>query len=145
MNILRLCDAETGTVTPQTSVADAIRTMMRLDVGAISVVDEKGRLCGIFSERDVLVKFALRSVDPSTTSVCELMTAPVTTATPDLSPAECLSLMMAGHFRHLPIVTLEGKLVGMLSMRHLLQWRADDLHRELDALEQYYSNDALGG
>ena len=38
-----------------------------------------------------------------------------------------------------------GKLLGMLSIRHLLQWRVDDLTRELDALEQYASNDGPGG
>jgi CBS domain-containing protein len=145
MNILKLCDVETATVSSQTSVTVAIRAMIAHEVGAISVVDENGRLCGIFSERDVLVKLALSVINPSVTPVRELMTAPVTTATPDITPAECLSMMMTGHFRHLPIVTLDGKLVGMLSMRHLLQWRADDLHRELNALEQYYSNDALGG
>jgi len=54
-------------------------------------------------------------------------------------------LMAQGHFRHLPIVDLDGKLLGMLSMRNLLQWRTNDLDRELDALEQYFANDALGG
>jgi CBS domain-containing protein len=146
VNILKLCDAQSATVSSQTSVTEAIRAMIAHEVGAISVVDENGRLCGIFSERDVLMKLALSdAVDPATTPVRDLMTSPVTTATPDLTPAECLGMMMSGHFRHLPIVTLDGKLVGMLSMRHLLQWRAEDLHRELDALEQYYSNDAPGG
>lgn len=145
MNILKLCDAQTATVSAQTSVTEAIGTMIANEVGAISVVDENGRLCGVFSERDVLVKLALSAINPSAIPVRELMTSPVTTATPDITPAECLAMMMSGHFRHLPIVTLEGKLLGMLSMRHLLLWRADDLHRELDALAQYYSNDALGG
>jgi CBS domain-containing protein len=49
------------------------------------------------------------------------------------------------HYRHLPVVDDEGKLLGMLSIRNLLQARVDDLTRELDALEQYTSSDGIGG
>jgi CBS domain-containing protein len=54
-------------------------------------------------------------------------------------------MMLERHFRHLPIVDAAGRIQGILSLRDLLQWRADDLSHELNALEQYYSNDSLGG
>jgi hypothetical protein len=38
-----------------------------------------------------------------------------------------------------------GRLLGILSIRNLLEWRVDDLSRELEALEQYASNDGPGG
>ena len=53
--------------------------------------------------------------------------------------------MIDRHFRHLPVADRSGKLLGMLSIRNVLQWRIDDLSSELDALEQYVSNDGPGG
>ena len=73
------------------------------------------------------------------------MTSPARTATSEVTPAEALNVMIDGHFRHLPIVGGHGKLLGILSIRNLLRWRADDLSNELDALEQYFANDSLGG
>jgi CBS domain-containing protein len=145
MKILDVCDHKTATVPAHATVAEAIRTMISAQVGAVAVIDQAQRICGIFTERDVLVKVALSGKNPSSTDVSELMTSPVETAIPDITPLEALGLMSHGHFRHLPIVDLEGKLLGMLSMRNLLQWRTTDLHHELDALEQYFANDSLGG
>jgi signal-transduction protein with cAMP-binding, CBS, and nucleotidyltransferase domain len=73
------------------------------------------------------------------------MTTPVELATLNMGAGEALSTMVEQHYRHLPIVDDGGKLLGMLSIRHLLQWRVDDLTRELDALEQYTSSDGIGG
>ena len=53
--------------------------------------------------------------------------------------------MSRGHFRHLPVADDNGKLLGILSIRNLLEWRVEDLSHELDALEQYVSNDGPGG
>ena len=52
--------------------------------------------------------------------------------------------MLERHFRHLPVVDNAGKLLGMLSIRNLLEQRIDDLSHELDALEQYVTNDGPG-
>jgi len=145
VKILDVCDQKTATVPAEASVAQAISVMISAQVGAVAVIDPSQRICGIFTERDVLVKVALSGMNPASTSVCQLMTAPVETAIPDITPIEALGLMGQGHFRHLPIVDLDGKMLGMLSMRNLLQWRTNDLHRELDALEQYFANDSLGG
>jgi CBS-domain-containing membrane protein len=53
--------------------------------------------------------------------------------------------MLERHFRHLPVVDDNGKLLGILSIRNLLEWRVEDLGRQLDSLEQYVSNDGPGG
>ena len=47
--------------------------------------------------------------------------------------------------RHLPVADDNGKLLGLLSIRNLLEWQVDDLSHELDSLEQYVSNDGPGG
>jgi CBS domain-containing protein len=145
MNVLDLCDPEAAAVPVEANVADAIRKMLDFHVGAVAVVDSEKRVAGIFTERDVLRKFSLSGRDPAKTPVRELMTTPVELATSQTGPGEALLTMVERHFRHLPVTDNNGKLLGMLSIRNLLEWRIDDLGRELGSLEQYVSNDAPGG
>ena len=145
MSVLELCDPEAAAVSVESTAADAIRTMLDRHVGAVGVVDSEGRVAGIFTERDVLGKLALKSHDPERTPVRDLMTTPVEMATLSTGPGEALSVMVERHFRHLPVVDNNGKLLGMLSIRNLLQSRIDELTQQLDSLEQYVSNDGPGG
>ncbi len=145
MSILELCDPEAAAVSLEASVADAIRRMLEHHVGAVAVVDREKRVAGIFSERDVLRKLALSGRDPEQTLVREVMTTPVELATSETGPGEALITMVDRHFRHLPIVDSEARLLGMLSIRNVLEWRIEDLSRELDSLEQYVSSDGPGG
>ena len=126
-------------------MADAIHKMLDYHVGAVGVVDQEGRVAGIFTERDVLRKFSLTGRAPEATPVRELMTTPVEMATEQTGPGEAMATMIERHFRHLPVVDKNGKLLGMLSIRNLLEWRIDALTQELDSLEQYVSNDGPGG
>ena len=145
MNALQLCDPEAAAVPVEASVADAIRKMLDYHVGAVGVVDREGRVAGIFTERDVLRKLSLSKLDPEVTPVRELMTTPVEMATQVTGPGEAMATMVERHFRHLPVVDNDGKLLGILSIRNLLEWRINGLTQELDSLEQYVSNDGPGG
>lgn len=145
MTLVELCAPEPAAVALEASVADAIGTMLRQHVGAVAVVDEQRRVAGIFTERDVLMKFALSGRDPEKTPVRELMTTPVEMATLAMGPGEAMATMVERHYRHLPVIDGAGKLLGVLSIRNLLEWRIDDLSQELDSLEQYVSNDGPGG
>jgi CBS domain-containing protein len=119
--------------------------MLDHHVGAVVVVDDQRRVAGVFSERDLLRKLALNWRDPEATPVLEVMTTAVELATAETGPGEALVTMVERHFRHLPVVDNDGRLLGMLSIRNVLQWRIDDLSRELDSLEQYVMNDGPGG
>lgn len=145
MTVLELCDREIAAVGLEATVADAIHKMLDYHVGAVVVVDREFRVAGMFTERDVLRKMSLTRLDPQTTSIRELMTTPVEMATRGTGPGEALSTMLERHFRHLPVADDNGKLLGVLSIRNLLEWRVDDLSRELESLEQYVSNDGPGG
>ena len=145
MSVLELCDREVAAVGMEATVADAIHKMLDHHVGAVAIVDEEYRVAGIFTERDVLRKMSLSNLDPRATSIRELMTTPVEMATRETGAGEALGIMLERHFRHLPVADDNGKLLGILSIRNLLEWRVDDLSRELEALEQYVSNDGPGG
>jgi len=145
MSILELCQTDVASVPVEATAAEAIRLMLEHHVGAVAVIDREKRIAGIFTERDVLLKLALSGRDLEKTAVTEVMTTPVELAAPETTAGEALATMVERHFRHLPVADNNGKLLGMLSIRDLLQWRIDDLSQELDSLEQYVSNDGPGG
>ena len=145
MSVLELCGREIAAVGLEASVANAIHKMLDHHVGAVAVVDGDFRVAGIFTERDVLRRLSLSHLDPATTPVRELMTTSVEMATRSTGAGEALTTMLERHFRHLPVADDNGKLLGILSIRNLLEWRVDDLSRELESLEQYVSNDGPGG
>jgi len=132
MSILELCDKEAASVPLDATVQRAIRTMLDRDVGAVAVLDEKQRVAGVFTERDVLRRLSLSGLDPGRTPVREIMTTPVEMATLSTTAGEALATMVERHYRHLPIVDDDGRLLGMLSIRNVLQARIDTLTRQLD-------------
>jgi CBS domain-containing protein len=107
-------------VESSTSVLEAIRTMVDNSVGAVVVVSE-GQLRGIFSERDVMKKVIYHNLPPESTPVAEVMTKEVESIHQTTEPAEALRLMIDRHVRHLPIVGEDGNVIGILSIRDLLQ------------------------
>jgi CBS domain-containing protein len=116
----------------EASVEDAVRTMTDKAVGAVAVIDEHGVVAGMFTERDVLTKFALSGLDPKTTLVRELMSPIVEMATEETTPSEALQVMLERHYRHMPIVDEQGKVLGICSIRNILEARVDDLLAQLD-------------
>src|SRR5271169_731799 len=132
MKLLEMCDSEAASVSVEATAEQAIRTMLDLHVGAVAVIDEGHRVAGIFTERDVLSRLALATPDLRTLSVREVMTAPVEMATRATTAAEALATMVERHYRHLPIVDDDGRLLGMLSIRNVLQAQIDTLKRQLD-------------
>jgi len=133
MSLLKWCDEGPATVSVLASVEDAIQTMLDRGVGAVAVTDEKGVIAGMFTERDVLAKFALSARDPKTTPVRELMSAIVEMATDETTPSEALQVMLERHYRHLPVVDEAGRVLGILSIRNILEARIDDLLAQLEA------------
>jgi CBS domain-containing protein len=132
MNLLKLCGQRLSTVPILATVADAVQLMIDNEVGAVAVVDDEGVVAGMFTERDILEKFALSGRDARQTPVRELMSPMVEMATEETTPAEALRVMIESHYRHMPIVDERGKVLGMLSIRHILEARIDDLLQQLE-------------
>jgi CBS domain-containing protein len=132
MSLLQWCDEGPATVPLEASVEDAVRTMTDKVVGAVAVIDEHGVVAGMFTERDVLTKFALSGLDPKTTPVRELMSPIVEMATEETTASEALQVMLERHYRHMPIVDEHGKVLGICSIRNILEARVDDLLAQLD-------------
>jgi CBS domain-containing protein len=136
MSLLQWCDEGPATVSLLATVEDAVHMMTDKAVGAVAVIDEHGVVAGMFTERDVLAKFALSGLDPKTTPVRELMSPIVEMATEETTPSEALQVMLERHYRHMPIVDNHGKVLGICSIRNILEARVDDLLAQLDANPQ---------
>jgi len=132
------------TVPRAATVMEAIEIMAAARIGSVLIVDD-GRLAGIFSERDVMLRVVLENRDPRFTRVEEVMTTPVHSISMRTNGDEALTIMVQEHIRHLPIVDDRGRAQAIVSMRGLLQDKVSELHQQLDSLESYITADGIGG
>ncbi len=144
MKVIKLAQVPPPVVSAAGTVVEAVRIMQGVRVGAAAVLDGD-QLVGIFSERDVMLRVVGAGKDPGTTLVSDVMTTDLERATGAAESGDALELMVEKHIRHLPIVDTEDKLVGLLSIRNLLQHHVDDLVDQLNSLEAYFSADGPGG
>ena len=108
------------TVGPAVSVVTAADLMSQRGVGAVLVLDDDARLCGIFTERDLVTRVIAGRRVPAETTVGQVMTTTVVTVRSHDTAANCMKRMVDGHFRHLPVTDADGRVVGILSQRDFL-------------------------
>jgi len=142
--LLRNSSRPAVSVPHDASVEQAVKVMSRNRIGAV-IVFEGGELVGIFSERDILDKIILARRNPATTLVSEVMTSPVVTVPGSAEDAEAAGTMTEHHIRHLPILDEKRKVVGMVSLRGVMEERIADLEHEVNALEAYLGYDGVAG
>jgi CBS domain-containing protein len=122
-------------ITPGASVFEALEVMSDRHVGALLVMKE-GHLIGVMSERDYARKVALMNRSSRDTRVDEIMTDRVVCVAAERTVDECMALMTQRDIRHLPV--LDGDtLLGMLSMRDLVEETISDQRFTIDQLEVY--------
>lgn len=119
------------TVTEDMTILDVARFMVKKKIGAVPVTNDKGRVIGIFTERDLLKRVVAAGLDPATTIISEVMTRKLYTANADASPVYCLRIMKERGFRHLLIVDGQD-VVGIVSQRALIEI---ELSRKTKALQ----------
>jgi CBS domain-containing protein len=107
---------ELVTVEPSTSVAAAVTVMGMRRVGAVLVMESE-KLEGIFTERD-LVRAMSHDIGASSQPVAQWMTRNPITVSPETSVEQALEIMLAGNFRHLPVMEGES-VIAVVSIRDL--------------------------
>jgi CBS domain-containing protein len=101
-------------VSPETTVFEALQLMAEKEIGAVVVLEEQ-KMVGILSERDYARKVILKGKASKETLVRDIMSSKVIHTNPDAKVEKCLGLMTKHHFRHLPVLE-EDQLVGILSI-----------------------------
>lgn len=127
-------------VEEQQTVAEVARHMADLHVGAILVLNE-GRLCGLFSERDLMKRVVLERLDPDRTPVSQVMTTALATIDELASIEDAMAAMESNNCRHLP-VTRGSRVVAFLSMRDLMHYELALKTEELDHMRAYIHGSA---
>jgi len=133
--VLKSKGSEVYTVTPNTTVAEAVEEMNRQEVGAMIVVD-RAEVIGIFTERDVLTRVVALDRNPKTTRVAEVMTPHPVTIQSSNTVEEAMCHQTGRHFRHLPVMD-GNRVIGMISCRDMLQWMAETSTERAEKLEEY--------
>jgi CBS domain-containing protein len=98
---------------PSQSLTEAAALMRSEDVGSVPVVDD-GRLIGIVTDRDIVVRAVAERRDPQSITVAEIASRELVTVEPEQDLDEALRLMATHQVRRLPVVE-DGRLVGMLA------------------------------
>lgn len=118
------------------SVYEAIGHMAKNNVGAVPVLDTEGKLRGIFSERDVMIKCAAKKLDTEKTKIDDVMTRGVIVMEAHDTYEDCLKIMQQEGIRHMPVRDGD-KLIGVVSMRDLMQADVDEKKEEIANLNTF--------
>lgn len=107
---------ELKTCTPETDLSAVANSMWMRDCGVLPVVDGKGQVVGMITDRDVCIATGYHRRDPATILVRDVMTGNVYSCSPETDLREALRMMQRKQVRRLPVIDSAGKLRGVLSL-----------------------------
>ncbi len=121
-----------------TTLIDVIKFMASKNIGAVVIVDnlQSKKLLGIFSERDLMKRVVVQGIEINRTKIDDVMTKNVAVGNANESYDVCLEAMKKIKSRHLPIVDGE-RLIGMVSMRDLMEVNIEDKDEEIKMMNAY--------
>jgi len=133
-----------ATMNSNNSILDAAKTMTEKNIAAMIIVDNEGAIAGILTERDMTQRVLSKALDPSTTSVVDIMTPSPDTLSPGDSARDALELMQSRNYRHLPVEE-NGKCVAVVSIRDLYAATQEALENDIRETEAFVFGDRYGG
>lgn len=112
---------------PETPICLAVEKLANLHVACL-LIEEEGRLVGVFSDRDVLSKVALEFDQVKDRPVSEVMTREPIFVYESDSSAAALSVMAVNGFRHVPVTDLKRKALGIISPQRVTAFLRKHMH-----------------
>jgi len=134
--ILEKKGREVWSILPDAIVYRSLELMSEKGVGALIVLDDKGKVEGIISERDYARKVFLKGRSSKETYVKEIMTTELFAVSPTSTVEECMALMTEKRIRHLPVMEGE-KLAGMISIGDVLKAIIEEQGIMIEHLSNY--------
>jgi CBS domain-containing protein len=126
------------TIRPEATIADAIDLLKRKRIGVLVVSADGRRIDGIISERDIVSGLAEHGASLLDSQVETVMTCEVRTCEPEDTIHEVMELMTDRRIRHIP-VTVNKRLVGIVSIGDAVKYRLQELESEATHLREYIS------
>lgn len=119
MNLTELMTPNPACCTSDTKIEDAARMMVQHDCGEIPVVDARGTLVGVVTDRDIVVRLIAQGQDVRTATVAACMTQPAISLNPEAQVSDAVEMMQEHQVRRLPVVDDQGKVCGIVSQADL--------------------------
>lgn len=135
-NVLSEKGSDVATVARDATLGEAVKQLAERRIGALVVLDERGAVAGIISERDLVQCLAVHGEAALYETVAKAMTRDVVTAARDTPILSALSIMTGKRIRHLPVVE-DGRLAGIVSIGDLVKHRLQRIEQEADAMRAY--------
>ena len=139
MNVASLLNDKIGeliTLKISNNINDAVNILSTNKIGVVIIVDDKNKLQGILSERDIIRGMGKSGVDIMQLPVAKLMTASVQTCAANSSIDSIMKSMTEGRFRHMPVMDGDN-IIGMISIGDLVKSRMKELEGEANAMRDY--------
>ncbi len=138
-NILQTKGNMVYTVSPDSSVYEALEVLEENNLGSLIVLEDDGTLDGIFTERDYARKVILKGRSSRETLVRQIMTEDPIFVSPDTQISDCMKLMSQKFIRHLPVLE-NGKLIGLISIGDLVNYIISQKDNIIEHLEHYINS-----
>ena len=127
MRVSELMNSNVVSITPDEPTLLAARLLSRHNIGSLPVCSLDGKLRGMVTDRDIILRCVAIESDPHTTSVREIMSRGVVSVMPGDDVREAAHKMATEQIRRLPVVNSSGSVVGMLSLGDMAKSRAVEM------------------
>jgi signal-transduction protein with cAMP-binding, CBS, and nucleotidyltransferase domain len=138
-----LHDSPPASLAAEATVLEATRKMVEYRCGSVLVLDARGRMAGIFTERDLMVRVVSKARSPKNLTLGEVMTSEVFSVHPDQLVTDVRRELRERHIRHVPVLE-DGEILGVLSMRDLLRADFEETRDNAKALDAYIRGEFQG-
>jgi len=135
-NVLQYKGHQIISVAPSNSLLEVAKTLRENKIGAALVCEGEGRMCGVISERDIIIAIAKHGAAILEGKVSDFMTEGVYTCSLEDDMKKVMEQMTSKRIRHLPVIE-DGKVVGVISIGDVVKQRMAETEAESEALMTY--------
>jgi len=135
-NVLQYKGHDIISASPDNSLLEVAKTLRENKIGAVLVCKTAGQMCGVLSERDIIIAVAKHGGDILSGKVSDFMTEGVYTCSPDDDMKQVMERMTQKRIRHLPVVE-DGNVIGLISIGDVVKHRMAETEAESEALKSY--------
>ncbi len=138
-NVLQYKGHQIISASPDNSLIEVTKTLRENKIGALLVCEGEGRMCGIISERDIIIAIAKHGGDILQSKVRDFMTEGVYTCSLEDDMKKVMEQMSGKRIRHLPVVE-DGNVVGIISIGDVVKRRMAETKAESEAMMTYITS-----
>jgi len=110
------------TVKYDATVMEAVRVMKEKNVASLIVVDDEGRVLGVVTAKDIVLRVLANKLDPESVIMAEVVSKPVTVVEPDAPLKYVINMMIGTGHGHIPVIDSAGRPIGIVTVDDVLKF-----------------------